>query len=379
VIARALRQALLDAISTLPTESDPSARRKAVRGWRKGVARAAFRDHRNLTTFEKDILRNVLPGRDLDPLAIAPEIIPCTGEYDFLTFTYFSLLSSFPSTDRPGRRMKFLIRDMGHRSRPLIGICCLSSPVRQLRVRDEWIGWHGSAHRGTRARNLVFVSDLSTCISIPPYSYLTGGKLLAGLMATDEVRSFYRERYRDQLTLRQSMRADSVFLLTTSGCYGSNAPLYKGIKLGGISLYRFLGYSKGYSHFQIDPTLYNEVKMFVRRRRPETDGKFRTWSNSKIRVLRMAARELEIPEESLVYTGHRRGIFAAPLARNWRELLLGTQQSADPHEYPAAEIIQFWKQTWVPKRLQSRPVREAIRKSSPDDVRISALVEQNDE
>ena len=80
----------------------------------------------------------------------------------------------------------------------------------------------------------------------------------------------------------------------------------------GRSLYRFLGYSRGYSHFQIDPVLYEDVKAFVIRRRPETAGKFRTWSNSKIRVLRMAARELEIPEEQLVFSGHQRSIFAAP-------------------------------------------------------------------
>jgi hypothetical protein len=131
--------------------------------------------------------------------------------------------------------MKFLVRDAGHPGRPLMGICCLSSPVRQLRVRDESIGWEGSEYQTIRARNLVYVSDLSTCVGVPPYSYLTGGKLLAGLMTSDEVRSLYRERYQHQLTLRHSVCAEELYLLTASGCYGSNAPQYKGLKCNGRS------------------------------------------------------------------------------------------------------------------------------------------------
>src|SRR5262249_20370616 len=140
VTAEALRRALAEAISRLPTSCGPRAKREAARKWRREVVRRAF-DSRSLGHYETDLLRNVLPGRALDPRAIAPEIIPCFSKQDFLIFAYFSLSSSFPTVDRPGRRMKFLIRDLGHRDHPLIGICCLSSPVRQLRVRDEWIGW----------------------------------------------------------------------------------------------------------------------------------------------------------------------------------------------------------------------------------------------
>jgi hypothetical protein len=375
VKAEALRRALSNAISKLPTSDDPFAKREAARQWRREIIRRAFNTRRFLTSQESDILLNLIPGRALDARAIEPEIIPCRDQQDFLIFSYFSLCSSFPTVDRPGRRMKFLIRDQGHRDHPLIGICCLSSPVRQLRVRDEWIGWQASSHRATRARNLVYVSDLCTCISLPPYSFLTGGKLIAGLMASDETRSLYYTRYHNRLTLRQSLRADELYLLTTSGCYGSNSPQYKGIRCEGRNVYKFLGYSKGYSHFQIDPLLYEDVKQFVRRRRPETNGQFRLWSNSKIRVLRIAARELNFPEELLVFTGHRRAVFAAPLAQNWRELLLGHNASVDPVTYPAAKIIDYWRQSWLSKRIKNCIVTDAVKKSLPEDIRISRLLE----
>ena len=274
--------------------------------------------------------------------------------------------------------MKFLIRDAGHPDRPLIGVCCLSSPVRQLRVRDEWIGWQGPEHRAIRARNLVHVSELSTCVSLPPYSFLTGGKLLAGLMTSDEVRSLYRARYRDRLTLRQSLCADELYLLTTSGCYGSNTPQYKGLRCDGRALYRFLGYSRGYSHFQISPMLYEDVKKFVQRRRPETIGKFRTWSNSKIRVLRMAARELNISEELLVFTGHQRAVFVAPLAENWRELLSSKEVDSNAIRYPAGDIVEYWNRNWLDRRLKDRAVARNVKAFVPQDVQVSRFLEATD-
>ncbi len=354
--ARTLRKALRDAVSRVPNAHDSLAARAAARPWRQQVVRRAFESRESLAQRERSLLLNVLPGHALNPAAIAPEIIRCQTEEDFLVFSYFSLWSSFPTIDRPGRRLKFLIRDRGQPSRPLIGLCCLSSPVRQLRVRDEWIGWQGSEHLNVRARNLVYVSDLSTCISLPPYSYLTGGKLLAALMASDEARHLYRSRHKSQLTLKQKIVARELYLLTSSGCYGSNSPQYKGIRLRGLPVYQFLGYSRGYSHFQIDPTLDEDVKKIVLRRRPDVAGQFRTWANSKIRVLRMATRELSIPEEQLVFSGHRRALFAAPLAQNWRELLLGRTERLNRISYPAAEIVDYWKRTWL-----SQEARELIR------------------
>jgi transcriptional regulator with GAF, ATPase, and Fis domain len=144
-------------------------------------------------------------------------------------------------------------------------------------------------------------------------------------------------------------------------------------------LYRFLGYSRGYSHFQIDPMLYEDVKEFVLRRRPETKGLFRTWSNSKIRVLRMAARELEISEELLVFTGHQRAVFAAPLAENWRELLLGNDVHSARISYPASDIVDYWKRIWLDRRLKDGSVTKAVRAFLPQELRISRLLEENNE
>lgn len=42
----------------------------------------------------------------------------------------------------PGRTMMFLVRDQAAPRHPVMGIGSLSSPIVQIRERDEWIGWH---------------------------------------------------------------------------------------------------------------------------------------------------------------------------------------------------------------------------------------------
>lgn len=42
----------------------------------------------------------------------------------------------------PGRSMQFLVRDRAAHNHPVVGICALSSPIMQIRERDNWVGWN---------------------------------------------------------------------------------------------------------------------------------------------------------------------------------------------------------------------------------------------
>jgi len=54
---------------------------------------------------------------------------------------YFRHTWSNQYTSVPGRTMMFLVRDAGAENHPVMGIAALSSPIVQIRERDEWIGW----------------------------------------------------------------------------------------------------------------------------------------------------------------------------------------------------------------------------------------------
>ena len=58
------------------------------------------------------------------------------------------------------------------------------SQLENLSARDDWIGW---THED-RSKRLVHVMDAYVVGALPPYSYLIGGKMVAALMASQEVK-----------------------------------------------------------------------------------------------------------------------------------------------------------------------------------------------
>lgn len=73
----------------------------------------------------------------------------------------------------------------------LIGILGLGDPVYALGARDEWIGWDRQAKKD----NLYHVMNAFVLGAVPPYSYLLGGKLVAMMACSNEVRRAFRRRY----------------------------------------------------------------------------------------------------------------------------------------------------------------------------------------
>jgi hypothetical protein len=59
---------------------------------------------------------------------------------------YFRHTWSLEYRSIPGRQMALLVRNAAHPKRPVMGIAMLASPVVQLRVRDDWIGWTAVAY-----------------------------------------------------------------------------------------------------------------------------------------------------------------------------------------------------------------------------------------
>ncbi len=54
---------------------------------------------------------------------------------------YFRYTWTNQYTNVPGRTMMLIIRDAAAEYHPIIGIAAISSPIMQLRKRDQWIGW----------------------------------------------------------------------------------------------------------------------------------------------------------------------------------------------------------------------------------------------
>ena len=125
-------------------------------------------------------------GGQVDPTLIDPELVEVRAEsLESRLFRLACLLWSIPVSQGFGRRLRFLVRD--RQNGCLIGLFALGDPVFNLSARDNWIGW---THEDRRER-LVHVMDAYVVGAVPPYSQLMGGKLVAALMASTEVKQAY--------------------------------------------------------------------------------------------------------------------------------------------------------------------------------------------
>jgi len=159
------------------------------------------------------LIEHFASGTQIDPLSIDPELVEVTSKsFESSLFRFACLLWSVPVSRGFGRRLRFLVRD--RQNGCLIGLFALGDPVFNLSARDNWIGWTNEA----RKDRLVHVMDAYVVGAVPPYSQLIGGKLVAALMASKEVKKAYDRKYlgREAVISRKANRARLVLLTTTS-------------------------------------------------------------------------------------------------------------------------------------------------------------------
>jgi hypothetical protein len=124
--------------------------RRRVHGGRFVSIFSLMRDGRELASALRAARAAMTNGttRPLDG-AIAPylQVVAPEERCEFTGFLlqdiwrYFRHTWSNQYVSVPGRSMMFLVRDAATENHPVIGIAALSSPIVQIRERDEWIGW----------------------------------------------------------------------------------------------------------------------------------------------------------------------------------------------------------------------------------------------
>ena len=165
------------------------------------------------------LIKHFAAGRDVNPTAIDPEIVEVKPEsLDSRLFRFASLLWSVPVSQGFGRRLRFLVRD--RQNGQLIGIFALGDPVFNLSARDNWVGW---THED-RCDRLVHVMDAYVVGAVPPYSQLIGGKLIAALMTSLEVKKAYERKYLgSESVIRKKKHRARLVLLTTTSALGRSS------------------------------------------------------------------------------------------------------------------------------------------------------------
>jgi hypothetical protein len=354
-LVKTLREAIIAHISGLALDVS-----EVGDGRSKAAVRLSHESHRR-DAFAKERLR-LQPewqrlsewfavGREVVPSKIAPILVAVDSENDTgLVFRLATLLWSVPVSRGFGRRMRYLVID--EQNGKLIGLFALGDPVFNLRVRDSFIGWTVDQ----RKRRLVGVLDAFAVGAVPPYSGLLGGKLVASLMASEEVSAAFERRYSDTTgIISQEPKAAHLAMITVTSALGRSS-LYNRLSLPGLVKLQRLGNTEGWGHFHVPDPVFAEMRRLL-----EIDGhhyaagyRYGQGPNWRLRVIRESLGRLGMSPAILRHGIHRE-VFAMPLATDWRPYLLGEIDTPDVHHPTVATLSEAAISRWVLPRADRCP------------------------
>lgn len=304
------------------------------------------------------IVQRIASGDEVDPTRVEPSVVLVTKPAESRLFRFASLHWSVPVSPGYGRRLRFLVIDR-HNDR-LIGILGLCDPVFNLACRDQWIGW------GVRQREARLWGVMSAYIlgAVPPYSYLLGGKLVALLALSKEVREQFRLRYEGRETIIRKRKQDGILALITVTSALGRSSLYNRIKTGGHEFYTKIGKTRGWGHHHLSYNgLYAELRSLLAERDDPIlrSYKYGEGPNWKFRLVRRALQVLNITEDPLRHGLHR-DVYAAPLGSNWREYLLGESAEFRAADWDEATLAELFRNRWLYRRAITNAQWEGYRR-----------------
>lgn len=340
-VARAIRRRLRD----VNVEEKAAARRLHA----PAVAQARRDARQRLAAWEDDLIGHFARGSEVQPTMIRPRLVLVEQESQVRLFRYAGLQWSIPVSSGYGRRLRFLIEDASNDK--LIGIIGLGDPVFALTDRDSWIGWS----KARRERLLRCVMDAFVLGSVPPYSMLLGGKLVALLATSADLQDAFWRRYgRTQSVISGRTQRHRLVMITTTSAFGRSS-LYNRLRLGGRDVWTRVGATRGHGEFLFSGKLYDRLHDFVgRHAKPNARaagwGDEAHWRNRR-EVVRKALGLLGLPYRLHVH-GVQRDIYLAPLGFHAREWLAGRAPNPDLERRSVDELSSHALERWILPRAE---------------------------
>jgi hypothetical protein len=234
----------------------------------------------------------------------------------------------------------------------------------------------------------ISIADITVCGALPPYSHLLGGKLVAMMLTSPEVRALYARRYGGRPSIiasamagRAIRRPPELVYLSTTSLYQVNAAQYNRVRVpcervrGGAAgesiRYQRLGCTSGTGTLQFTAetsaamTRMLEARTGVRR----VNNVFGEGVSPRLRLVREALGELSISTKLLEH-GNPRVLYAIPLARDLQPYLRGMQPSPSyliDHPDPQActeDIVAYWRERWLSKRADREDVLARVQRET---------------
>jgi len=313
------------------------------------VAHRVERAREGLKRHEESLLRRIAAGGEVVPERIFPSLVEVqAGTEDELLFRYASLHWSIPVSSGYGRRLRFLVID--EQNEKLIGLFGLGDPVFALGARDWWIGWDAEA----RKERLRHVMDAFVLGAVPPYSFLLCGKLVAMLVASNEVRKAFMRKYSKKRSsfIRGRPLDGRLVLVTTTSALGRSS-LYNRVTYDGRLLYYSAGFTRGSGEFHFFNGLYRSISDYAMQFCQPTAKNERWGSGFRNRreIVKKCLAGLGLSQD-LLYHGIRREVFVVPLAHNAREFLQGKHSKVRWLHRSVEDLFCSFRKRWLLPRAE---------------------------
>ena len=298
---------------------------------------------------------NLADGHQVWKSEIHPVIEVCETQRQLDIFRIFRYYWSSPYSEYVGRRIKLLIRDYAIPSIPVIGIAALGSSIVHIPDRDKWIGWD----KATRTNNLIYTMDAYVLGALPPYNHLLGGKLISYLIASNEVREIYRQKYKDVITQISKRKANEIACIFTTGLYGKSSQ-YNRITYDNNKLFTYIGKTKGYGTLHLTDETFEAMKELLEAKGISVTNHFGDGPIWRMRVIRAAADVIGFNSDFLLKHSFQRSIYVTPLAKNYKEFLNGIDEKLNSYDYPVDDLIEYWRRRWLFNRRLNSEVEENV-------------------
>jgi len=300
---------------------------------------------------DKFLVKYIANGWEVEPKEITPKLVLVQPDSEHeLLFRYACLHWSIPVSAGYGRRLRFLVVDESNGK--LIGLFGLGDPVFAMGARDRWIGWDKEA----KADRLYHVMDAYALGAVPPYSFLLGGKLVAMLVCSNEVRKAFRRKYQGHKTLiREQTRPPYLVLVTTTSALGRSS-IYNRLRVNGQRYWVSLGFTQGSGEFHFANGVYDLMRYYVEAY-CEPTAKHQAWGDgfrNRREVVRKCLSSLGLSAD-LIYHGIRRELFAAPLGRETLRFLRGEVQRPCFYDWPLSRLFEIFADRWLLGRAERMP------------------------
>jgi hypothetical protein len=297
-----------------------------------------------MDSFEK-VKNYCRDGFEIVPEEISLELREVnSGSFEEVLFKWWNLIWWSIPYQRPcGRQMRFLLWDKTHEAP--FGLIGLQSPVLKMSVRDNYLGirreevdvWINKSMYAQRVG------------ALPPYNELLGGKMVALALTCNEIREYYKEKYKDYISIIKGRKLEPELLfITTASAFGKSS-LYNRLQYNDEVVAECLGYTRGSGTFHIPEKLYEELLEFLKKQGVNVVRDFKYGPSRKLKLISLALRYLGLPK--FQYHGIKREFYLFPLVKNLKEVI---KEGAEPIwvDRPFDKLVDYWKERWAIPRAE---------------------------